>query len=335
MIDKKHFLFYYVILMTFISVIVYLDGTMKVNVYNIVYINILAFVCTMIYLLVDYYSTYKYYNEIRHTLDNDEGIHSLPEPEDFKQSLTNRLVTDVYKNQQDKIQTLYGEKRANLEFVTSWVHEIKTPISVIRLLIEDSCDESKEVVLSSIEEEIDKIDNYVEQTLYYSRIDDFSKDYFISDYDLEEIVKSSISKHAKIFISKRIKVEIRNLDLYISTDKKWLSFIIDQILINSLKYTGINGIIRIYAEKNDNEKILFLEDNGIGIKEEDIGRVFDRGFTGHNGRGIYKSTGMGLYLAKELAGKLGHKITAESSYGNYTKVKIHFPKLTDYFDAVK
>ncbi|KAJ51262.1 hypothetical protein BD780_001239 [Clostridium tetanomorphum] len=336
-LDKRYFIIFYIVLMTFISAIVYLDGTIQVNFYNIIYINIVAGTVTTIYLLGEYFFNRKYYNTIKYILDNREEdiIYSLPEPKSFKQYLNNKLLIHIYINEELKIEKLHEEKRNNSEFITSWVHEIKTPISVARLVIENSLGKPKEEILNSIEEEIDKIDNYVEQALYYSKIDDFSKDYFISDHNLEKIVKTHITKHAKLFINKKIKIEINNIDFTVSTDIKWLGFIIDQILSNSLKYTGENGTIKISGEKLSKEKILIIEDNVIGIKSEDIDRVFHRGFTGHNGRELYKSTGMGLYLAKELAKKLGHHISIESSYGEYTKVKIHFPKLTDYFNIVK
>ncbi|MHC1750679.1 MAG: sensor histidine kinase [Cellulosilyticaceae bacterium] len=334
--DKKYFMLYYVILMIVISTVVYLNETLQVSINNVIYINIVAMVFTITYLLGDYYRNKKYYQTLNYILENreDDIIYALPEPKTFRQEVTNKLLTHSYKNEQAKLHKLYDEKRDNLEYITSWVHEIKTPIAITRLLIEDSDDQSKEDVLNSLEDEIDKIDRYVEQTLYYSKIDDFSKDYFISEYNVEEIVKSNIAKHAKIFISKKIKIEIKDIDFFVSTDKKWLGFILDQIVSNALKYTNDNGIIKIYVKQNSKGKTLVIEDNGIGIKEEDIDRVFNKGFTGYNGRGLYKSTGMGLYLAKELGQKLGHPISIESSYGEWTKVKIHFPKLTDYFDVI-
>ncbi|WP_027622962.1 sensor histidine kinase [Clostridium lundense] len=336
-LDKRYFIIFYIVLMMFISAIVYLDGTIQVNIYNIIYINIVGATLTTTYLLGEYFFNKKYYNAIKYILENrDEDIvYSLPEPKGLRQLLNNKMLIHVYKNEEVKIKKLYEEKRNNSEFITSWVHEIKTPIAVTRLVLENSFGKPKEEILNSIEEEIDKIDNYVEQALYYSKIDDFSKDYFISEHNLEKIVKTHITKHAKLFINKRIKIEINDVDFIVSTDKKWLGFIIDQILSNSLKYTSESGIIKISGEKLNKEKILIIEDNGIGIKEEDIERVFHRGFTGHNGREMYKSTGMGLYLAKELSKKLGHYISIESSYGEYTKVKIHFPKLTDYFNIAK
>jgi signal transduction histidine kinase len=239
------------------------------------------------------------------------------------------------REQNLKIQRLYDQKKDYEEFITSWVHQIKTPISVCRLLIEHNLNTPNKETLYSLEEEIDKIENYIEQALYYSKIDDFSKDYFINEVILDRMVKEAVKKQAKTFINKKIGVEIENIELAVTTDKKWLSFILDQVLSNALKYTSPEGHIKIYGLIQDKVQKLIIEDNGIGIKPEDLERVFDKGFTGYNGRESYKSTGIGLYLSKQLARKLGHNIEIESKYGEYTKVTISFPKLSDYFQVSK
>lgn len=335
--DKRYFIVFYVVLMTFISAVVYLDYTVKVSLDNISYINFVSFVFFLIYLIVEYVYRKRYYDNINYLIQNrkEDILNSLPEPRTYEQSIYNQLLKNIYEEQNIKIEELFEDKRENLEFITSWVHEVKTPIAVSRLIIENSIGKPQDEVLNSIEEEIDKIDNYVEQALYYSRIDAFSKDYLINDIDLGRVVKEVVKKHVKIFISKRIKIEIEDTNLNVSSDKKWLIFIINQILYNALKYTEQGGIIKVNFEKDEKEKRLIIEDNGIGIKTEDIRRVFDKGFTGHTGRENYKSTGMGLYLSKNLARKLGHDITIQSVYGEYTRVTIHFPKLTDYFNVIK
>ena len=150
---------------------------------------------------------------------------------------------------------------------------------------------------------------------------------------LDRLVKEAVKKQAKTFINKKINIEIDNIDLVVTTDKKWLSFILDQVLSNALKYTSPGGRIKIYGSIEDKAQKLIIEDNGIGVKSEDLRRVFDKGFTGYNGRENYKSTGIGLYLSKKLARKLGHDISIESKYGEYTKIIIIFPKLSDYLQV--
>ncbi|MCY6960388.1 sensor histidine kinase [Clostridium brassicae] len=332
---KKHLIIFYIILMSFISLIIYLNPSIKVSVSNIIYVNSVSFVFFCIHLFVEYFYFKTYYLGIKDTIEKrqEDIINFLPEAKNYEQNLYNTLLRKLYEEQSLKIENLYDEKRENAEFITSWVHEVKTPIAVSRLIIENSMTKSKDEILDSLEDEIDKIDSYVEQALYYSRIDSFSKDYFINELDLDKLIKEIIKKHAKNFINKKIGIELDNLNFNIISDKKWIVFIIDQIISNALKYTDIQGKIKISGIQDSTEKKLIIEDTGIGIKPEDIDRVFQKGFTGHTGRQDYKSTGMGLYLAKMLSLKLGHDISIQSRYGEYTRVTIHFPKLTNYFNV--
>jgi signal transduction histidine kinase len=261
-----------------------------------------------------------------------EVLNRLPKPNSNEQDVLHKVMAALNNENISKVEKLYDEKKNYEEFITSWVHEIKTPVAVSRLLIESNSNSSSKEVLDSLEEELDKIENYIEQVLYYSKIDDFSKDYLINETSLDRVVKDIVKKQVKTFINKKISIEIDNTDLEVVTDKKWLSFIFDQILSNSLKYTSSGGNIKIYGKTEDKFKKLIIEDEGIGVKPEDINRVFDKGFTGYNGRESNKSTGMGLYLSKKMARKLGHDITIESKYGEYTKVTIIFPKLLDYLE---
>ncbi|QZY55206.1 sensor histidine kinase [Crassaminicella profunda] len=336
LLDKRHFFLFYFILMTFISAVIYLDHTVKVSISNILYIHFVSFVFLCIYIIVGYLFYKRYYENISEIIEKQDTnvLSALPTPINNEQRLYHNLLYKAYLEEEEKIKALQEEKRDNLEFITSWVHEVKTPIATSRLIIENSREPYDEV-LNSLEEEVDKIEAHVERALYYSRIDAFSKDYFIHEIQLEKVIKDIIKKNAKTFISKGISFKMDNMDATVTTDKKWLSFIIDQILSNSLKYTDKEGSIKIYTQKDKKEKRLIIEDNGIGIKNEDLSRVFNKGFTGHIGRENYQSTGMGLYLAKKLSKKLGHDLTITSEFGKYTKVTIHFPKLIDYFNVSK
>ncbi|MCB2354701.1 sensor histidine kinase [Clostridium estertheticum] len=219
----------------------------------------------------------------------------------------------------------------DLEFMTMWVHEIKTPIAASKLIIENSVNSPSEKVLYSIEDEINKIEDFVQMTLFYSRSDDFAKDYAIHSTNLNTIVNDCIIREYSSITNKNLSLNMDNLDLQIDTDEKWLEFIIKQILDNAIKYSSINSVIKIYVQQTEKESVLYIEDSGIGIKAEDIARVFDKSFTGNNGRNFYTSTGIGLYLSQKFAKKLGYNITVSSEYGQGTKVSIHFPKCSDYF----
>jgi signal transduction histidine kinase len=180
--------------------------------------------------------------------------------------------------------------------------------------------------MDKLEDEIDKIDHYVEQALYYSRIDSFNRDYLITETALEPLIKASVKKYAKLFINKRIQFQLAGKPLFVHTDGKWLGYMIDQIVSNALKYTGENGRILFRCEEDAAEKRLVIEDTGIGIKAEDLPRVFDRGFTGGTGRIEAKSTGMGLYLARQMALKLSHRLSVDSVEGESTAFTLHFHK---------
>jgi signal transduction histidine kinase len=331
--DRLIMILFYFILMLFISSVVYFNNEVKISIENIVYINVVGFIMFVIYLIFEYLKNKKYYEDLKYSIEgkNHNIINSLPRPKNHEQSLYEQLFAKINTEFNLKIDELYEVKKENIDFMNSWVHEIKTPISVCRLVIENSIYKSKEETLSSLEDEIDYIENYVEQALYYSRLDSFSKDYLINEINMNKLIINLVKKHAKEFIVKKIKIEMKDLAFSIDSDKKWLFFILDQILSNSLKYTGSNGFIKISGILMNNEKQLIIEDNGIGIKAEDINRVFDKGFTGYNGRENFKATGMGLYLSKSLATKLGHKITIESKLSEFTRVTVHFPKHLDYY----
>ncbi|OSX89737.1 Phosphate regulon sensor protein PhoR (SphS) [Bacillus mycoides] len=253
------------------------------------------------------------------------------EPQNYEQALYVKMIKIVRDNHSKQLQKLIHEKVDHQDFIMSWVHEVKLPIAASNLLIENSTGKTVDFLVDKFEDELNKIDNYVEQALYYSRIDSFSKDYFITDIQLNQIIKESVKKYAKIFITKRIHFHMEEAQKFVQSDSKWLAFIIDQITANALKYVNDGGEIFFGFEEDHKEKRLLIQDTGIGIKQEDIHRVFERGFTGSTGRTHTKSTGMGLYLVKQMVLKLGHDISIQSQEGKYTRVTIHFPKIRNYY----
>lgn len=200
------------------------------------------------------------------------------------------------------------------DFYTLWVHQIKTPISAMRMLLQEKDGHENAQLL----QELFKIERYVELVLGYLRIEDISSDIALNSYCLEDIVKQAVKKYAPMFIHKKIRIELAALSVPVLTDEKWLVFVVEQLLSNALKYTD-SGCIKIYAES---DKTLVIADTGIGIAPEDLPRVFEKGFTGFNGRMDKKSTGLGLYLCKKTLDKLHHKIRIFSTPGEGTMVKI-------------
>lgn len=323
--DKKYFMLFYIIIMTLVSSIIFLDPTVKVHVSNILYLNLLCFVVLIVYLI----SSFVYHIRRLDELKNDVEVGNIPFPHTYLQKEYYNIIYNILEEKQNVVIEYLNKKKEHADYTNSWVHEVKTPIATLRLLLE-FYDIEKEVK-NSIEEEIDSIDNYIEQALYFSRIDDFAKDYLISDYNLDELVKSVVKINKKVFISKNINIFIDNLNFNVKTDAKWLTYILNQIVANSLKYTGENGLIKIYGKSTSEGIDLVIEDDGIGIIPEDLSRIFEKSFTGQNGRLNKKSTGLGLYMAKKLCEKLGHSISAESEIDKYTKITILFPKLSQHY----
>ncbi|MGN1297134.1 MAG: ATP-binding protein [Clostridia bacterium] len=188
---------------------------------------------------------------------------------------------------------------------------------------------NKNTVTKSIDEELDKVENYIEQALFYARSNTVEKDYYIKKSKLKDIVNESIKKNKNALIQEKISMNIHDLEFDVNTDSKWIVFILNQIIQNSVKYKrkDNNLEIEIYGKKGKENVILYIKDNGIGIKKEESARVFEKGFTGTNGRmSNKKSTGIGLYLCKKLCDKLGIAIELNSIQNEGTEVRLVFPQ---------
>lgn len=323
--DNLNIVVFYILLMIFISLTICFDRTNRVLTSNILYIIFVSMF--IIYIAIDYCTKYQQVKKLLEVEDSEDKTPVLPKPMDYKEEVYCSIIDSIYNDFTENTKNIENEFKENKDFMTAWVHEIKTPITTSKLLINSSKDDFDIEILKSLEEEIEKIDDYVEKVFYYSRSDNFSKDYIISEVNVAKLIKDSVKKHSIIFIKNYIKLVNKvPEDFTVDSDKKWLLFIIDQLVSNGLKYTN----------KNDKERGLIVEDNGLGIKSEDLKRIFNSAFTGHNGRNEnLKATGMGLYLSQKLAKKLNHHITIKSEYGKGTRVIIHFPKCTDYYDVTK
>ena len=209
-----------------------------------------------------------------------------------------------------------------IEYYTIWVHQIKTPISAMRLLLQSEPSE----INGELGEQLFRIEQYVEMVLQYLRLENINSDFVFKRYSLDDIMKQAVRKYSKMFIRKKIKLNYEELSCQVLTDEKWLTFVIEQLLSNALKYTN-KGEISIYMDEELPETLV-IEDTGIGIEASDLPRVFEKGFTGYNGRADKKSTGIGLYLCKEILTRLSHTIAIESQVGQGTKVKIDFTTVT-------
>ena len=221
---------------------------------------------------------------------------------------------------EQKNQLLVEQEKYNdlLDYYTLWVHQVKTPIAASSLLIGDLKDKEAK---SQLEQELFKIESYVHLVLQYLRLESFHDDLVLKQENLADLVREVVKKYALFFIQQGLRLNLHDLDHTIVTDKKWFLVILEQVLSNSLKYTK-EGSIEIYFHEGS----LYIKDTGLGIQNADLLRVFERGFSGYNGRLTQQSSGLGLYLSKKIADQLGHKISIDSQVGQGTTVSIAFPE---------
>ena len=267
----------------------------------------------LIYICINFINYYKKHIQL-YKLQNEISIslENLPSPKTLMEEDYTNLILNLNKEYKTYISKSDIAKSDMIDYYTMWVHQIKTPISAMKLLIQTSESE----ISSDLSSELFKIEQYVEMVLSYIRLGSNENDFVIKEYDLDNIVRQAIRKYAPLFIRKKINLDFQPTTYKVLTDEKWLVFVIEQLLSNAIKYTN-KGKISIYPLE---DKKLVIEDTGIGISKEDIPRIFDKGFTGYNGRTDKKATGLGLYLCKNILDKLSHKISIESEVGVKTKV---------------
>ncbi len=263
-----------------------------------------------------FYFYLKKHRERADLLQNIEIVsENFPKPDTLSEEDYWDMVLKLKRLLNESITAKNNQQRENVEYYTTWVHQIKTPISVITMILQGE-DTAEHLELSA---QLFKIEQYVEMVLNYIRLGGDSSDLVFEEYSVDGIIKQAVHKYAPQIIRKRIALKYEpKEDLRIVTDEKWLLFIIEQLLSNAVKYTE-NGEIEI---KVTEEKKLIIRDTGMGIEKEDLPRIFEKGFTGYNGRADKKSTGLGLYLCKLTADKLSHKIEAESRVGKGTAVTV-------------
>lgn len=264
--------------------------------------------------------------DFRHDRRRHRGLTQLAQnPEEAAQCLppSHNLVEQDYQaliraisDNHTQVTADYAARSQELtDYYTLWAHQIKTPIAAMGLLLQE-----EPVHPELLAAELGKVEDYVEMALSYLRLDSDSSDYVLRRYDLDTILRACVRKYARLFILKRIELELDETHAKVLTDEKWLSFVIGQLLSNALKYTPEQGRISVTWE--DATQALTIGDTGIGIRPEDLPRVFEKGFTGYNGREQKKSTGIGLYLCRRVLGKLGHSISITSIPGQGTQVQL-------------
>lgn len=327
--EIKVFLSLIVFIMLIVDITMLLDPNLSNSIDTLIYINILSILAVVIFIFIEY-GNYK--KKIKKFINS---IHNIREEHDDLESdyiYTN--VKHLIEENEKEVDSLRNELEDINDYMTNWIHEVKIPISVLQIIGKrvNEIDDSKELS-KQINSEVSRIDKLVEQAMYSSRAGNYNSDFIINEVNLEQAVKEVIKKNKYQFIYNKIDLDINQLNKTVLTDKKWVTHIIELVIDNAIKYSHMDGKIEIYLKENKKGCELHIKDYGMGIVPQDIERVFDKGFTGENGRKKTKSTGMGLYISKKILNKLSHDINVISTPNEFCDVYITFYNLSDYFNV--
>ncbi len=328
----KDKLYFKILFITFLSLIILLLVGFKVSLELIIVINSLLVIFAILVLIIEYLKKRSFYNEFVNIVDKLDKkylvIEMLNSPNFQEGEILYNELFEINKSMLENIKNYEISMNDFKDYIEMWIHEVKIPLSSLILMIHNN----KNNISSKMVDQVKRLDNYVDQVLFYVRAENAEKDYLIKKTELNKVINKIALKNKDYILENNICFSVLNCEKKVLTDSKWLEFIIDQIINNSIKYKRdiASSFIKIYTEENNEEIRLIIYDNGIGIDAKDLPRVFDKTYTGTNGRLKSKSTGMGLYIAKNLCKKLGHKIAIESKVNEYTKVIITFNKESIY-----
>lgn len=319
----------------------YLIGARK---QDVVYAAVLDAILLLITVLVGFFRYSSKVKALSNALKRPvEEQAQLPEATDDVEMLYHRLLENQSIARSESESSAAIRQSQMRDYYSMWVHQIKTPISAMKLLLEAEreelgqliCDdEQSQCLLSdnmdSFEDELFRIEEYVGMALQYQRVSSTENDFVLEKVSVDGVIRDTIKKYAKIMIRRHIGMNYSGTVQEVYTDGKWLAFILEQLLSNAIKYTP-QGVVTIETAEEKDRFFITIKDTGIGIKAEDLPRVFEKGYTGYNGHADKKATGIGLYLCRQMADKLGHTIRMESEIGKGTKVWIGFD--LDYADT--
>ena len=284
-------------------------------------------------LLLFYFSRKKYLNKLLDMTEQLKERYLLPEimqePERADEQVFYQIMKMAEKSMLERIGEVQRERKEYKEYIEQWIHEVKTPITAIKLICENNrCSFTRELMA-----ELENINRFTEQALYYARSEHTEKDYSVREINLSDVVHGAIADNKYLLRQNNVAVTVEDVEYSIYSDDKWLRFILDQLISNAVKYRADQPVLHFFAVKKTDSIILSVEDNGIGIPQSDLPRIFEKGFTGQNGRMIRSSTGIGLYLCRRLCDKLGIGISA-SSEGKGTAISLSF-RINDFVAGVQ
>ena len=319
---------------TFIIINMILIASIDINkgLDDILYIDFFIIIIELLVTIYDFKRNKFKYEKFISYIDKDENIEFIIRGMDDLDSKVLRAAIEKYKNKFIYIENNYKRNINELQdYMTQWVHDIKVNIAVSELLIQDIDEESEN--LSKLYYQIEQIKFRINQVLNVSRATHYSHDILSERINVSNELRSSIRDNATFFINKNIEINTDIKEFEVISDRKWISYIFTQILNNCSKYTEENGEVNIFTKEDNRAYYVHIRDNGMGIPEEDMDRIFHKGFTGKNGRVGTKSTGMGLYYVGNMAKVLGIGIDVKSEEREYTECIVSFYKLSDYYNV--
>lgn len=301
---------------------------------SIFLILLIWIVILTVQLVISYYSRRVQLEKLLKLAEQLEERYLLSEvmekPERADDQVYYRILKLTGKSMLEQVAEVRRERTQYKEYVEQWIHEIKTPITAMKLLCEnDHSQVAKEILV-----ELEKVNCFTEQALYYARSEHTEKDYTVREIRLSDVIHQSISENKYLLLKNGVGIDLQETDDIVYSDEKWLCFILNQLIVNSVKYRAEYPVLKFHTERQGNQVILCVQDNGIGIDAGDLPRIFEKGFTGQNGRkAAHSSTGMGLYLCKRLCDKLGIGICADSE-GSGTSIYLSF-HVNDFVQRVQ
>lgn len=323
---KERWITYIFIISTFIfSTVVYrLDKSFNISPSNASYIIMGWMFMFVFFVVIDYgvfssrIKNFKKYCKLNASYEDLEEF-SYPVDQEYAQLVQN-LVVDFEKYKAD----VRNKSAEELEFITKWLHDVKVPISAIRLIFENHEGYVPSGIYQSIDTELFSIEESIQRVFYEIKSNTFYDDYKIAHVSTKKLIAQALKGYSNLFSYKRINITIQGEAYEVLTDEKWSGYILSQIISNGIKYTPIEGAIVISTIKNGNETTISIKNNGKGIMQRDIGQIFNKGYTSSEDRNGMKATGYGLYLSRKLSDMLGHRLTVQSEYGKYATFSLTF-----------
>ena len=330
--EKLSNFIYSAVLFLIINIYLFSLNSIK-NLSDLIYLDILIITIFIVFTILDYRKMKDRYSSIMELIEDEKDIDSYCIDDNFLEGkIINYIIDYKDKKLENETKECENQLKDMEEYISRWVHEIKLPLSAMKIILDRDSDD----MISSIENELEKMNFLVNSVMYGSRATASAEDIFIKEENLKDIVRTAVKSNSFFLIKNNISPKLGDLDFKVYTDKKWITYVLGQLINNSIKYSKENGVIEFSAEDKGEFIELKIRDNGIGINEEDLERVFNKGFTGSNGRNsVYKSTGMGLYFSKKIIDKLNHSIEVESVKDKYTLFRIRFYKISDYLSVTK